>query len=145
MMHRTDPGQSYLRIATQTASPGQLVLMLYDGALRFLERARLGFGYDDPLEFNQTIHNNVLRAQESVSELNATLNMEAGGEFAANMRRLYDYLDRRLHESNRAKKEDGIVEAIGRLTSIRDAWAEMLRKDASTTDGAEKPSLCALG
>ena len=76
-MYRPDAGQSYLRVATQTVSPGQLVLMLYDGALRFLERARLGFASDDPLEFNQTIHNNLVRAQEIISELNMALNIEA--------------------------------------------------------------------
>jgi len=144
-MYRPDAGQSYLRVATQTVSPGQLVLMLYDGALRFLERARLGFASDDPLEFNQTIHNNLVRAQEIISELNMALNIEAGGEFASTMRRLYDYLDRRLIESNRAKKEDGIIEVIGRLTVLRDAWAEMLRKNTAVTEEAGDARLCALG
>ena len=126
-MLRTNPWQSYRETAIQTASPGHLVLMLYDGAIRFLERARLGFGFDDPLEFNQTIHNNIVRAQEIIQELDMALDMEKGGPCAANFRRLYDYLDRRLHESNQYKKEDGIVEVIGRLTVLRDAWSEMLR------------------
>lgn len=145
MMLRADPGQSYLRVATETASPGQLILMLYDGALRFLERARLGFKADDPLEFNQTIHNNVVRAQEILTELTLSLNIKQGGEFAATLQRLYDYMDRRLHESNRAKKEDGITEVIGRLTILRDAWAEMLSKAAEGSEKVEAGALSLVG
>lgn len=111
----------------QTANPGQLVLMLFDGAIKFLERARLGFQYDDPLMFNQTINDNIIRAQEIIAELNASLNMEAGGEFAKTMRRLYEYMDWRLMEANFKKEEAGIIEVIKHLTIIRDAWAEMLK------------------
>src|SRR2546421_8119149 len=107
-MPHTNPWQSYRQVATQTASPGQLVLMLFDGAIRFLERARLGFAAEDPLEFNQTIHNNITRAQDIITELNSTLNMEQGGDVAVTLRRLYDYMDGRLNESNRSKTEDGI-------------------------------------
>src|ERR1039458_4898566 len=63
------PLRSYQTIATQTAPPGQLVLMLYEGAIRLLERAVAGFRHDDPLEFNATINNNVIRAQEILNEL----------------------------------------------------------------------------
>ncbi len=141
-MLQTNPWQSYRQVATTTATPGQLVLMLYDGAIRFLERARLGFGCDDPLEFNQTINNNVLRAQAIISELNVTLNMEAGGDFAANLRRLYNYMEQRLHECNQYKREDGIIEVISRITVLRDAWSEMLQQPQGS--GA-LGSLAALG
>lgn len=126
-MNRVNPLRSYQQVSTQTATPGQLVLMLYDGAIRFLERAKTGFQYDDPLLFNKTINDNILRAQEIINELNASLNMEAGGEFAANMRRLYEYMDWRLMMSNFKKEESGITEIIGYLTTLRDAWAEMLK------------------
>src|SRR5436305_727829 len=120
MMPQSNPWQSYRQVAAQTASPGQLILMLYDGAIRFLELARNGFREEDPLLFNQTINNNIIKAQNIINELNATLNMEAGAEFAANMRRLYHYLDHRLHESNQFKREDGVTEAISRITVLRD-------------------------
>jgi len=119
--------------------------MLYDGAIRFLERARLGFHHDDPQEFNQTIHNNVVRAQEILCELNLALNLEQGGEFAVTLRRLYDYMDRQLDESNRFKKEPGILDVIGRLTILRDAWAEMLRKNENANQAPEEVSLSVLG
>ncbi|MGC8744171.1 MAG: flagellar export chaperone FliS [Verrucomicrobiia bacterium] len=131
-MNRVNPLRSYQQISTQTATPGQLVLMLFDGAIRFLERARVGFQYDDPLLFNQTINDNILRAQDIINELNASLNMEAGGEFAANMRRLYEYMNWRLMTSNFKKEENGVVEIIGYLTTLRDAWAEMLRNQGQS-------------
>ena len=143
-MPPSNPWQSYRQVATQTASPGQLVLMLYDGAIRFLEKARLGFSADDPLEFNQTINNNVIRAQDILHELNWSLNVEQGGKFACTLRRLYDYMDHRLHESNQHKQEEGILEVIQRLTVLRDAWAEML-KNGGANATPEQARLSAAG
>jgi flagellar protein FliS len=131
-MVQSKPWQSYRQVATQTASPGQLVLMLYDGAIRFLECARTGFGLDDPAEFNQTINNNILRAQAIVNELDTVLNMEAGGPFADKLRALYRYMDARLQEANAQKQEAGVVEVIRHITTLRDAWAEMLRSNSIT-------------
>jgi len=135
MRNRASPWQSYQHIATQTASPAQLVLMLYDGAIRFLERALTGFAEDDPLRFNQTICNNVLRAQEILGELNQSLNLRQGGEFAATMRRLYNYLDWRLQQSNHHKEATGIKEVIARLAVLRDAWAQMLLQQRQPPPG----------
>jgi flagellar secretion chaperone FliS len=125
-MNLANPWKSYRQVATQTASPGQLVLMLYDGAIRFLERSLTGFSIEDPAESNQTINNNVIRAQEIVNELNYSLDMEKGGEIAVQLRQLYVYFDRRLMESNIHKSPEGIREVIARLTTLRDAWSTML-------------------
>lgn len=123
--------QSYRQVATTTASPAQLVLLLYNGILRFLEQARLGFGMDDPKEFNETINNNIQRAQAIINEMNQSLNMAEGGEFAEKMRGLYDYFDRRLQESNIAKTDTGIVEVIKHVTVLRDSWSEMMQAGGS--------------
>jgi flagellar protein FliS len=127
MMPRNNPWESYRKVATQTATPGQLVLMLYDGAIKFLEKALAGFTYQDPCQFNETINNNIVRAQAIIHDMNANLNMKAGGEVAANFRRLYNYLYRRLAEANRAKQKPPLEESIGHLRVLRDSWAEMLR------------------
>lgn len=128
-MQRNNPWQSYRKVATQTASPGQLVLMLYDGAIRFSEQALAGFEHrGDPLAFNQTINNNIHRAQAVIMELNAVLNMARGGEVAFNLRRLYLYMDRRLREANIRKQREPIQEVIMRLRVVRDSWAEMLQQ-----------------
>lgn len=128
-MHVANPWKSYRRIATQTATPGQLVLMLYEGGIRALERALLGFECDDPAESNSVIHNNIQRAQDIIRELNLALNLEQGGEFASTLRQLYEYFDRRLWDSNLKKHREGIDEVIRHLGVLRDAWASMLAKD----------------
>jgi flagellar protein FliS len=127
MTLRNKPWESYRKVAAQTATPGQLVLMLYDGALNFLEKAMIGFNHQDPVLFNETINNNIIRAQAIIYEMNASLNMQAGGEVAANFRRLYNYFYRRLAEANRAKQKEPIQETLSRLRVLRDSWAEMLR------------------
>jgi len=131
-MHISNPWKSYRQIATQTAPPGRLVLMLYDGGLHALERALPGFSNTDPAEANMLIHNNIQRAQEIIRALDQALNMEQGGECAATLRRLYEYFDRRLWESNMRKQRQGVDEVIRHLTVLRDAWATMLNKEQSS-------------
>jgi len=141
-MRAANPWKSYRETATLTAPPGQIVLMLYEGAIRSLERSLPGFSCSDPAESNMIIHNNLQRAQEIIRELNIALNMEQGGEFSANMRRLYNYLERRIWESNLKKNSTGVGEAIGHLTVLRDAWATMLNKQGSPAAEA-RPALAA--
>lgn len=134
--------QSYRQVSTRTAPPGQLVAMLYDGAIRFLQQAMAGFELDDPLEFNRTINNNVLRAQSILMELNNSLDLERGGELAKTLRQLYWYMDSRLTESNLNKRPEGIQDAIARLEVLRDAWQQMLAQSAQGI-GAEQQLGCA--
>jgi len=126
-MPTVNPWKSYRQITTLTAPPGQMILMLYEGALMSLERSLPGFSHPDPAEANMTIHNNLQRAQDIIQELNRALNMDQGGEFASTLHRLYDYFDRRLRESNLRKEPTGIKEVIRHLTVLRDAWATMLQ------------------
>jgi flagellar secretion chaperone FliS len=134
-MNAANSFKSYRQIATKTAPPGQLILMLFDGALLFLERARAGFEYNDPGKKNQTIHNNLRRAVDIIRHLNQSLNLEVGGELAATLRRLYHYFDMRLTESNFQKRRDGVDEVVGHLKELRDAWATML---ANQGQGSER-------
>jgi flagellar protein FliS len=136
--------KSYQTIATQTAPPGQLVVMLYEGAIRFLERALAGFEYDDPLEFNRTINNNILRARDIITELNNSLDLEQGGELAATLRRLYDFMNRQLLRSNARKTPDGIHDTIRRLGLLRDAWSEMLRRQKRAAPAESFEALAAV-
>ena len=118
--------RSYKTIAARTAPPGQLVVMLYDGAIRFLECALAGFEYDDPKEFNEAINNNVIRAQGIINELDCSLDLAQGGELAATLRRLYHYMNNQLTHSNARKSPEGIRDTIQRLSTLREAWREML-------------------
>jgi flagellar secretion chaperone FliS len=144
-MHTPHPASSYRQVATRTATPGQLVLMLFDGAIRFLERARQSFAEEDPAVFNHGVNANIQRAQAIIRELDGSLNMAAGGEVSANFRRLYDYLDRRLQESNLHKQEEGICEVVERLATLRAAWAEMLQREDGPALEPGRAALFAAG
>ena len=129
----------YRRIATQTAPPGRLILMLFDGALHSLERALTGFECTDPRERNQTIHNNLRHAVDIIRHLNNSLNLEAGGKLAETLRRLYYYYDQRLVESDMGKKREGVDEVLGHMKGLRDSWAGMLVKRAEeSSEEAER-------
>ncbi len=125
-MKPTNKLNIYRKTATTTASPGELVLMLYDGALRFMAAAELGFQEEHFARQNEQIHNNILRTQAIITELQATLNMEKGGEFSQNLYRLYDFMQDHLTQANREKNIDKIKVVAGFMQDIRDAWAQML-------------------
>ena len=121
--------RAYQTQAVFTASPGQLVLMLYDGALRFLGHARdaLQAPEDSPRRI-EIINNNLIKAQNILAELKGNLNHEIGGDHAANLDRLYEYYIRRLLEANMKKKVEPVIEIETLVRQLRDAWAEMLCK-----------------
>ena len=127
------PAQGYARIysanAVLTASPGQLVLMLYDGALKSLALAREAFARpEDDFRRIEVINTQLLKAQAILNELCSGLNLEAGGEVARTMQRLYEYHQHRLFEANIRKQVAPVVEVERLLRELRDAWAEMLQK-----------------
>ncbi len=145
-INRRNPWSSYRQVATQTAPPGQLVLMLFDGAIRFLEQARLGFDLSDPKTRNESINNNLLRAQAIITELNCSLNTAEGGKLADTLRQLYQYFDRRLVESNMRKEDSGVKEVIHRMSILRDAWAQMLTQTNPATEKCDgKSDFSAVG
>ena len=125
-----DCARMYRANSVLTASPGQLVLMLYDGALRAMAMARqaLARPKEDYRRFEE-VNNQLLKAQRIFAELKATLNMDAGdGALSQEMDRLYDYYIRRLVEANLRKTDAPIIEVERLFGQVRDAWAEMLRK-----------------
>jgi flagellar protein FliS len=130
-MPAINPWKSYHQTATLTAPPGQLILMLYDGALRFLERALQGFELKDPAQLNMTVNNNLGRARDIIRELDCALNLEEGGDLAQTLHQLYEYFESRIHLSNVRKQRHGVKEVIQHLNVLREAWAAMLRGESS--------------
>jgi len=114
--------RTYQAQAVLSASPGRLVLMLYDGTLRFLGHAR------DALQSPESTPRRIeiIKAQNILVELQATLNHEAGGDHSANLDRLYDYYMRRLLEANIKKIVEPVIEVEALVRQLRDGWAEML-------------------
>lgn len=131
-MLATGYARTYRTNAILTASPGQLVLMLYDGALKSIALAREGFARpaDDPRRI-AVINEHLLKAQAILTELQNGLNMDAGGDFARTMHRLYDYHTRRLLEANIRKQVEPVIEVERLVRELRDAWAQMLTQQDS--------------
>jgi flagellar protein FliS len=119
-----------LAVVPQSFNPGHIILMLYDGALRALENALPGFSTKDPAQANMLVHNNLQHARDIIHQLSNALNMEKGGECATTFRRLYNYFDRLIWQSDIRKRRDGVDEVIRHLTVLRDAWATMLQNQS---------------
>ncbi len=132
-MVATGYARAYRSNAVLTASPGQLVLMLYDGALKALGLARDAFdtSAEDPRRI-AVINQQLLKAQAILTELQSGLNLEAGGEFARTMDRLYDYHLGKLLEANLRKQVAPVIEVERLVRVLRDAWAEMLTQQPSS-------------
>ena len=119
---------SYKKAAIMSASPERLILMLFDGALDAMNRAKDGFKVDDVKARNEVISNNLIKAQNIFAGLQRSLRMDKTGEFAENMFNLYDFYTMKLNEANFKKVEEPIDLVLRLFKEIRDAWAEMLTK-----------------
>jgi len=125
-----DYARTYRANSVLTAGPGQLVLMLYDGALRALSIAQEAFARPpEDMRRIEIINTQLLKAQAIINELQDSLDHQAGGEFATTMHRLYDYYNRRLFEANLRKQVGPVIEVEKLLGEVRNAWAEMLQKN----------------
>ncbi|MCE5279955.1 MAG: flagellar export chaperone FliS [Planctomycetaceae bacterium] len=107
------------KIATQ--SGGKIVVMLYEGAIRFLKQSVSQIEAQDWKGKNDSIQ----KAQAIIDELRAALNKDAGGEVAQNLWKLYDFMYRRLIEANIRKDISRINEVIALLEDLLDGWREI--------------------
>jgi flagellar secretion chaperone FliS len=113
--------QVYKQNSVSTASPGELTLMLYNGCLKFLNKAKQAMRENNIQERNT----NLQKAQRIIQELMMTLNQEY--EIAKQMMVMYEYMNRRLIEAN-IKNDISIVEEVeGFVTEFRDTWKEVIR------------------
>ena len=117
----------YQRSQVETSSPGQLVILLYQGCLRFTQRGRLALEAQD-FEASRT---NLMRAQDIVAELMGGLNLEVG-EIAGNLLRLYEYMYQRLVIANVKREPAAALEVEEMVRSLLPAWEEAVRQQAGT-------------
>lgn len=113
--------QSYQQNAVLTAPPGQLVVMLYDGAVRFLRRAAHAMTGGDIARSNTAMQ----RAEAIIDELLVTLDHDRGGEIAGSLRDLYLFCRRHLNDARLEKDTGKIDEVVGLLGELRDAFAQI--------------------
>ena len=120
-MALNNPYQSYQQSSVNTASPGELTLMLYNGCLKFINLAKHGIQSKDI----QAKNLNIQKAQNIVQELMVTLNMDL--EVSQNMMSLYDFMNRRLIDANIKNDLDALEEVEGLVTEFRDTWKQVIQ------------------
>jgi flagellar secretion chaperone FliS len=112
---------AYRQQAILTAPPGRLVVMLYDGCLRFLFQSAHAMREGD----RQTSLQRMRRAEAIIDELTVTLDHDRGGVIASRLHGIYAFSRRQLLDAWREGDADKIDEVSGLLSELRDAWAEI--------------------
>lgn len=102
---------------------GSLILMLYEGALRFLEKAGIALTSKE----NDKVSDNIIKAQNILTELMVSLDMSKG-EVAKNLYNLYDYMNHRLIEANVKKDSSLINEVKGMVKELKETWEMAIKK-----------------
>ncbi len=127
--------QSYQRTSIETAPPEKLILMLYDGLIRFLNQAKLKVQEKNIEES----HKLIVRSQDIVSELTKSLNRDTG-DIARNLNSLYNYMYRQLIFANLSKDESRIQEVIDLVIPLRDAWIKAMAVNTAPAQAGEDES-----
>lgn len=115
--------EQYKKHQIETATPEEVLIMLYEGAIRFLNAAKKGLAEKDV----EKTHNNLLKAQNIILEFMNSLDMDIGGEIAVNLFRLYEYLHYQLVQANIKKDVALIDEVLDHLRSLKATWEEAIR------------------
>lgn len=111
---------AYRQSAILTASPGRLVVMLYDGARRFLYQAAVAMAEGDP----QLTHRKLRRAEDIIRYLRNTLDMEQG-QIAEQLEAIYRFSQRHLLRARAERDPQKIEQVSGLLAELREAWAQI--------------------
>lgn len=122
----------YLDTGIRTADPVQLVVQLYDGALRFMQQAKEHHAAERVLERGHAIG----RALAIVHELQGSLDFERGAEIARNLDALYRFAADQLFEANRSRRIECVDAALAAIAPLRDAWAAIANGEVSR-DGTD--------
>ncbi len=134
-MYNTSGVQAYQQVglesAVMNASPHELIVMLFDGALSALVRARLFLESGQIAQKGETLSKAIAIIDNG---LKAGLNMEVESELPGNLAALYDYMVRRLLYANLRNDIDAIFEVEGLLNNIADAWKQ-IGHNASSISG----------
>jgi flagellar protein FliS len=118
----------YRQTEVQSRSPLELVVMLYDGAIRFMAEARAAIERRDIPARRDAVS----RALAIVAELQNTLDLSAGGTVAASLDDLYRFVTSRLMDASFRQDPQPIDEAIGVFTTLREGWSAIAKGDGAS-------------
>jgi len=124
----------YLENLVKTASPAKLVEILYEKFLKLVESSKKGIENKDFVAVNEKLK----KAQDIITELNISLNMEKGGEIAKNLRSLYNYIFKRLIDANVEKNVKILDEVTELMSGLLDAWREAMKRAKDSIRESQK-------
>jgi len=116
-----NPYNQYKQTQITTANQGKLIVMLYDGAIKFLT---IALDNIEPKKYD-VVNTNIIKAQDIITELLLSLNMDEGGEISRNLFSLYMYFKKQLLEANIKKDPQTITHILKLLRDLRDAWDQI--------------------
>lgn len=119
--------QSYRKTKVVTADPGKLVLMCYEGAIGQLKVAIKKYQEKDYEGKCKAI----TKAQDIIDELRCSLDFEKGGNIARNLESLYNYMTRKMLQSDVNKDIDGLHEVVHILEELKSAWEIVFNRPAA--------------
>ena len=122
-----NPYQQYQQNSVNTASPGELTLMLYNGCLKFITLGRQAI-LENNIEAKNT---NIIKAQKIIQEFMVTLNMDQ--DVSQSLMQLYDYMHRQLIQANLKNDVAILDEVSGFVTELRDTWKEVIQVNRQMT------------
>ncbi len=108
----------YLKTQVTTVDGGKLVVLLYEGAIKFLLKAQEGIQANDTVKR----HNNIIKSIDIIEELKNALDFNQGGEIARALYALYLFMHRHLMSANIKNDSQMIQEVINILSSLKEAW-----------------------
>ena len=112
---------TYQRNAVLTASPEKLVKLLYDGAIKNLEKSRQGLG-DPKQSHGAEVGQALSKAIGIVGELRASLDPAAGGQVASDLDRLYEFSIDQITQSNAVRTPAGVTNALQVIRTLKEGW-----------------------
>lgn len=118
---------NYQKVQVKTASPGQRVVMVYEGITKNIKMALQAFSDDSPKKF-ETIHNCLTLAEKLILELKIALDRERGGEIAESLDSLYDYWIEQLSLANSKKDSTPLKDIYQMVKDLTDSWRQAARK-----------------
>ncbi len=140
-----NPYAAYAESSMLGASPLQLVTRSYEGAIRAVQQAQECFALGDIMGRSKAI----TKAVSILTELMISLDHKKGGEISANLKRLYSYMQQRLLLAHTQKKVEPLIEVVGLLSNLLEAWKVVERKSAveanSHASGALVPATSTSG
>jgi flagellar protein FliS len=131
----------YRQVQVSTASPGKLIILLYQGAIRAMKQ---GIDLIEKKDYEGK-GNALIKAQDIIMELNLALDMDIGGEISQSLRQLYLYIYKRLLNGNMELNIEYVEECVRIMENLLGAWEQAVQETEGAGSAAHKPGLSVTG